>query len=331
MRLRGLIVATSLLACIGAASAAETLRMGGGPSGGAWHPAWSAGVQLLTKELGQKYTFQYSPSQGSVENVRRVRLGELASGWAHIPQVYESWTGTGLFQKDGPNQDYRVVANVREQMQITAVLAESPIKSFSDMKGKVVNLLAKGSGSSVNCVNMFTALGLMDQIDERYLGFAAAGRALGDRQIDVYCSAGVPYTIPALTEISLRKPVRYISLTDEEQKKIVDKHKFYAPATIPIQKEVNGMDAPAKTIGYDVWWIVSKKVSDQAVYDMLKTVADPENLKALSAAAGYWKSLSGKFDALKEHKIYVHPAAAKYWRERGQKVPDEVVKGYGSS
>jgi TRAP transporter TAXI family solute receptor len=171
----------------------------------------------------------------------------------------------------------------------------------------------------------------LDQIDERYLGFAAAGRALGDRQIDVYCSAGVPYTIPALTEISLRKPVRYISLTDEEQKKIVAKHKFYAPATIPIQKEVNGMDAPAKTIGYDVWWIVSKKVSDQAVYDMLKTVADPENLKALSAAAGYWKSLSGKFDALEEHKIYVHPAAAKYWRERGQKVPDEVVKGYGSS
>jgi uncharacterized protein len=331
MLLRGLIIATSVLAWTGSASAAEVYRMGGGPSGGAWHPAWSAGVQLLTKELGKKYTLQYSPSQGSVENVRRVRLGELASGWAHIPQVYESWTGTGLFKKDGPNQDYRVVANVREQMQITAVLADSPIKSFSDMKGKVVNLLAKGSGSSVNCINMFTALGLIDKIDARYLGFAAAGRALGDRQIDVYCSAGVPYTIPALTEISMRKPVRYISLTPEEQKKIVSKHKFYAPATIPIQKDVKGMDAPALTIGYDVWWIVNKTVSDEAVYDMLKTVADPENLKVLSAAAGYWKSLSGKFDSLKEHKIYVHPAAAKYWSERGVKVPTEIVKGYSSS
>jgi TRAP transporter TAXI family solute receptor len=331
MRLRGLIAVASLLAGLGAASAAETLRMGGGPSGGAWHPAWSAGVQLLTKELGKKYNFQYSPSQGSVENVRRVRLGEFASGWAHIPQVYDSWTGTGLFKKDGPNKDYRVIANVRQQTQIVAVLAESPIKSFSDMKGKVVNLLAKGSGSSVNCVNMFTALGLMDDIDERYLGFAAAGRALGDRQIDVYCSAGVPYTIPAVTEISMSKPVRYISLTPEEQKQVVGKFRFYTPVTIPVQKEVNGMKEPARSIGYDVWWIAHKKVSDEAVYDMLKVVADPENLKALSAAAGYWKSLSGKFDSLVPLEINVHPAAAKYWEERGVKVPDSIVEGYGDS
>jgi uncharacterized protein len=331
MHRRALILAASALALASLASAAETYRMGGGPSGGAWHPAWSAGVQLLTKELGSKYNFQYSPSQGSVENVRRVRLGELASGWAHIPQIYESWTGTGLFAKDGANQDYRVIANVREQTQIVAVLADSPIKSFSDMKGKVVNLLAKGSGSSVNCVNMFTALGLIDQIDARYLGFAAAGRALADRQIDVYCSAGVPYTIPALTEISLRRPVRYISMTPEEQNKVVETHKFYAPVTIPVQKDVNGMDAPAMSIGYDVWWIVNKDVSDQAVYDMLKAIADPDNLKSLAATASYWKSLSGKFEALKPHKIFVHPAAARYWRERGEKVPDEIVKGYATA
>ncbi len=36
------------------------------------------------------------------------------------------------------------------------------------------------------------------------------------------------------------------------------------------------MDKPALTIGYDVWWIVSKKMSDQAVYDMLKTIAAPK-------------------------------------------------------
>ena len=262
MHLRRLMIVVSALAFASAANAAETFRMGGGPSGGAWHPAWSAATQQLTKLIGAKYMFQYSPSQGSVENVRRVRLGELASGWAHIPQIYEAWTGTGGFAKDGANQDFRIIANVQEQMQITAVLAESPIKSFQDMKGKVVNLLAKGSGSSVNCVNIFTALGLMDQIEQRYLGFAAAGRALADRQVDVYCSAGVPYTIPALTEISLRKPVRYISMTPDEQKKVVSSYKFYAPATIPPQKDVKGVDTPSLTIGYDVWWIVSKKVSE---------------------------------------------------------------------
>jgi TRAP transporter TAXI family solute receptor len=331
MLFRNLIFAASALALAGTAHAQEAYRMGGGPSGGAWHPAWSAATQQLTKYLGSKYNFQYSPSQGSVENVRRVRLGELASGWAHIPQVYEAWTGTGQFEKDGKSQNFRVIANVQEQTQITAVLADSPIKSFQDMKGKVVNLLAKGSGSSVNCVNMFTALGLMDQIDARYLGFAAAGRALADRQIDVYCSAGVPFTIPALTEISLRKPVRYIGLTPDEGKKITSSFKFYSPVTIPVQSEVKGMDKPALTIGYDVWWIVSKQASDQFVYDVLKAIADPDKLKELSATVGTWKNLSGKFNSLKTHNIYVHPGAAKYWNERGSKVPAEIVKGYDTA
>jgi TRAP transporter TAXI family solute receptor len=305
--------------------------MGGGPSGGAWHPAWSAATQLLNKELGSKYLFQYTPSAGSVDNARKVRLQEFASGWAHIPQVYESWYGEGGFDKDGPSNDFRVIGNVRQQTQIVAVLADSPIKSFSDMKGKVVSLLNKGSGSSANCVKLFTALGLMDNIEQRYMDFSASARALGDRQIDVFCSAGVPYQIPALTQLSLTKPVRYISMTPEEQKKLTTEFKFYAPVTIPVQKDVNGMKEPALTIGYDVWWIVSKKMSDDAVYDVLKTIADPENLKALANTASYWKSLSGKFDALKEHKIFVHPAAARYWSEHGGKVPGEIVKGYTGS
>jgi TRAP transporter TAXI family solute receptor len=331
MLLRGLIIGASAVALAGAASAMEVYRMGGGPSGGAWHPAWSAGTQILNKELSSKYRFQYTPTAGSVDNARKVRLQELASGWAHIPQVYESWYGEGGFAKDGPNKDFRVIGNVRQQMQIIAVLADSPIKSFSDMKGKVVSLLNKGSGSSANCTKIFEGLGLMDQIQQRYMDFSASARALGDRQIDVFCSAGVPYQIPALTQLSLSKPVRYISMTPEEQKKMTTNFKFYAPTTIPVQKEVKGMDKPALTIGYDVWWIVSKKMSDQAVYDVLKVVADPKNLKQLAATASYWSSLSGKFDSLKSHNIYIHPAAAKYWKEHGEAIPAELVKGYGDS
>ena len=323
-----LIGAACALTLAASAQAAETYRMGGGPSGGAWHPSWSAATQLLNKELSAKYRFQYTPTAGSVDNARRVRLQEVASGWAHIPQVYQSWYGTGLFKKDGPSKDFRVVANVRQQTQIIAVLADSPIKSYSDMKGKVVNLLAKGSGSNVNCQNIFRAVGLLDKIKARYLGFSAAGRALGDRQIDVYCSAGAPFTIPALTELSLRKPVRYISMTADEQKKLTSSYQFYVPATIPVQKDVKGMDKPALSIGYDVWWIVSKQMSDQAVYDIVKVIADPANLKRLATTASYWKSLNGNFDALKAHKIFVHPAAAKYWKERGAKLPSEIVHGF---
>lgn len=318
--------ATALM--MGAADAAERYRFGGGPSGGGWHPAISAGTQLLNRKLGGKFYFQYSPSAGSVANVRRVSLGEFGTSWGHVGQVYQSWTGTGLFKKDGANKNFRIVANVRAQGQIIAVLADSPIKSYKDMAGKRVNLLKQGTGSHVNCKNIFAAIGLLDKIQPRYLGFSASGRALGDRQIDVYCSAGAPFTIPALTRLSIQKPVRYVSLTEAEQKAVTSRHKFYVPVTIPPQKEVRGMTQSARSIAYDVWWIAHKQMSDAAIYNMLKVIADPNNLKQLTKTARYWRDLSGNFNALKVHKIWVHPAAARYWKERGVSVPAEVVKGY---
>jgi TRAP transporter TAXI family solute receptor len=323
-----MFLAGTALVFAGSAQAAESYRIGGGPAGGGWHPAVSAGAQLLNAELDGKYKFNYSPSNGSVDNVRRVSLGKFDTAWGHIGQVFQAWNGVGLFEEDGANKDFRVIANVRKQTQIVAVLADSPIKTFSDMKGKIVNLLNKGSGSNVNCRNIMVGAGIIDDIEVRNLGFSDSARALGDRQIDVFCSAGAPFTIPALTQLSITKPVRYIGLTDEEQAAVIKTNPFYAAVTIPVQPDVKGMDAPAKSIAYDVFWLAHKNVSDEAVYDMLKVAAAPDNLKKLAATAAYWKTLNGDFTNLEVLKIPVHPAAAKYWTERGVDVPTTVVQGY---
>jgi TRAP transporter TAXI family solute receptor len=326
--IKTIIVAGAAAAMASPAVAKDQYRIGGGPAGGAWHPAVSAGAQLLNAELGSKYKFNYSPSNGSVDNVRRVALGDFDTAWGHVGQVYQAWNGVGLFQKDGPSKDFRVIANVRKQTQIIAVLADSPIKSFSDMKGKVVNLLNKGSGSNVNCNNIMKGAGIFDKIEIRNLGFAASARALGDRQVDVFCSAGAPFLIPALTQLSISKPVRYISLSDSEQAAVIRDNPFYAAATIPVQKDVRGMTEPAKSISYDVYWLAYKDMSDAAIYDALNVVANPANLKKLAATAGYWKTLNGDFTNLKTVGVPVHPAAAKYWGGAGGNVPAEIVKGY---
>ena len=323
-----LAAAAGVVILAASAQAAEQYRIGGGPAGGGWHPSVSAGAQLLNDEIGGKFKFNYSPSNGSVDNVRRVGYGKFDTAWGHVGQVFQAWNGVGLFKEDGKLRDFRIVANVRKQTQIIAVLADSPIKSFSDMRGKVVNLLNKGSGSNVNCRNIMAGAGILKDIKVRNLGFSDSARALGDRQIDVFCSAGAPFTIPALTQLSITKPVRYISLSDKEQADIIKSNPFYAAATIPVQPDVKGMKAPAKSIGYDVYWLAYKTMSDAAIAAMLKVVADPANLKKLVAVAGYWKTLNGDFSNLKALGIPVHPAAAKYWKTRGFKVPDETVKAF---
>lgn len=312
-----LVAAASVVVLATSAQAAEQYRIGGGPAGGGWHPSVSAGAQLLNSELSDDFKFNYSPSNGSVDNVRRVAYGKFDTAWGHVGQVFQAWNGVGLFKEDGELKDFRIIANVRKQTQIVAVLADSPIKNYSDMKGKIVNLLNKGSGSNVNCKNIMAGAGIIDEIDTRNLGFSDSARALGDRQIDVFCSAGAPFLIPALTQLSISKPVRYISLTDAEQAAVIAKSPFYSAVTIPIQKDVKGMDAPAQTIAYDVYWLAYKSMSDEAITAMLETTADPENLKKLAAVAGYWKTLNGDFTNLKALGIPLHPSAAKYWASRG--------------
>lgn len=312
-----LVAAASVVVLATSAQAAEQYRIGGGPAGGGWHPSVSAGAQLLNSELGDDFKFNYSPSNGSVDNVRRVAYGKFDTAWGHVGQVFQAWNGVGLFKEDGELKDFRIIANVRKQTQIVAVLADSPIKTYSDMKGKIVNLLNKGSGSNVNCKNIMIGAGIIDEIDTRNLGFSDSARALGDRQIDVFCSAGAPFLIPALTQLSISKPVRYISLTDAEQAAVIEKSPFYSAVTIPVQADVKGMTEPAKSIAYDVYWLANKSMSDEAITAMLETTADPENLKKLAAVAGYWKTLNGDFTNLKALGIPLHPSAAKYWESRG--------------
>lgn len=323
-----LIAAASVVAFTSAAQAEESYRIGGGPAGGGWHPSVSAGAQLLNAEIGDKFKFNYSPSNGSVDNVRRTAYGKFDTAWGHVGQVFQAWNGVGLFKEDGELKDFRIIANVRKQSQIIAVLADSPIKSYSDMKGKKVNLLNKGSGSNVNCRNIMTGAGIIDQIDVRNLGFSDSARALGDRQIDVYCSAGAPFLIPALTQLSISKPVRYISLTEAEQAAVVKSNPFYAAVTIPVQPDVKGMTEPARSISYDVYWLANKSMSDAAITAMLEVVADPENLKKLAAVAGYWKTLNGDFTNLKALGIPLHPAAESYWKGRGFDTAGVPVKAF---
>lgn len=322
--LAGILISGYMAA--GPAAGAELFMFGGGPAGGGWGAAVPVGVQLLNRELKGKYTFQNVPTTNSLTNVRNVANGQFATSWADIPTVFNAWNGTGAFKDDGQIRDMRVIANVRRHIQIFVVLEGSPVQTISGLKGKVVNMVTRGTSANAICTNTLTALGLIDKIQPRYLAFAAAARALGDRQIDVYCSSGGP-SIPAVMELSAQKPVRYLSMTEGEQKKVHTRAEYYHPFTTPPYK-IHGMEKPFKTVAYNALWIVGKKMSDDAVYQMLKVIAEPKNLENLSKAVRYWSDLNGDLSMLKPLKIPVHPAAAKYWRERKFNVPDEIVKGF---
>jgi TRAP transporter TAXI family solute receptor len=318
----GFICLAVILVVSGTAFAQERqFKFGGGTSGGPWFVGVGAGVAMLNQNAQGKFIFTYGASAGSVENTRRVSTYEYDTGFAHVLTLYEALNGLGQFKGRPPAKNLRAIAKVMDLTHLWVSLQSSNIKTMSDLAGKKVNIGPPGSGTQVNSMYILQALGIYEKIKAQHLTFAGGARALSDRQIEVTTGAGIPYTVPAITEIAQMNPVRYIPVSEQEYKKIHAKYPFYQYITIP-KGVCKGVDAPVQAIAYSAYWIVNDRMPDDVIYDMLKIVMEPKNNKILAQIQKNWSAVSGDLSGVAGLGIPCKKGAAKFWQEKGVKLPE---------
>lgn len=320
----GCIVVLVMLALVAAPAMSQVrqFKFGGGTSGGPWFVGVGAAVPVLNQHSQGKFSFTYGASAGSVENARRVGTYEYDTGFAHVTTLYETLNAIGSF-KGRKVDNLRLVAKVMDLTHIWAALKDSNVKTLPDLAGKKVNIGPPGSGTLVNSLYILDALGLADKIQRQSLTFAGGASAMADRQIDVTTGAGIPFTVPAITEVSMLNPVRYIDTTADEFKKIKAKYPFYGLIKVPAGT-VKGVDQPVDCVVYSAYWIVNDKMPDDVVYDMLKIVMGKENNAMLAKVQKNWEAVSGDFEAVSDLGVPVKQGAAKFWAERGIKMPQGI-------
>jgi len=314
---------------VGVVGAAEGQKyiMGSGPMGGPWRIGVGAGVQLINEQLKDKYFFTAAASGGSVENVRRMVAGEYHTAWAHINNMYDAWNGVGLFEGQKPYKEMRVLEYMIDQALCVATLAKSPIKNFTDLAGKKVNLGPAGSGGVPIARAIFKALGLTDKVKLNYLNFEGAAQALKDGQMDVTISPGGPYVTPSIVEISRSVPIRLLEPSSEEAKKVEAELSYLYQGVIPPDKAPGeNADRERKAFFWAMYWVAQASMPDQAVYDVLKVTQEPKNKDLLGKVLNYWISAGPNFSSIKKIGIPIHPGAVKYWKEKGAPIPAELIK-----
>lgn len=317
----GFLVQAVLMACIvtPAMSQVRQFKFGGGTSGGPWFVGVGAAVPVINQNAQGKFSITYGASAGSVENARRAATYEYDTGFAHVTTLYDAHNGIGTFKGHKVN-NLRLIAKIMDLTHIWASLRDSNIKSLSDMADKKVNIGPPGSGTQVNSLYILDALGIGDRVKKQSLTFAGGATAMADRQIDVTTGAGIPFTVPAITEVSILNPVRYIPTTQEDFRKIRGKYPFYSLIKVPAGT-VKGTDQPVDCVVYSAYWIVNDRMPDDVVYDMLKIVMDKENNALLAKVQANWSDVSGDFEAVTDLGVPVNKGAAKFWAERGVKMP----------
>jgi len=317
-----------LFGMVSGANAAEVQKYvwGSGPMGGLWRIGVGAAVQLINEEYKDKYFYTAAASGGGVENVRRLIGGEFDTTWAHTNVMEEASTGTGLFEGQKPFKEMRVMIFMGDQAVCVVALAKSPIKSFSDLAGKKVNVGAPGGIGVLIAKSMFKALGIEDKVKLSFLNPEGAAQGVKDGHIDAALAPGSPFT-PSFVELARSAPIRLIEPTKVEEDKIEKGLPYMELKLIAANTEPgeNG-DKPRKAFFWGQYWVARTGMPDQAVYDALKVTQEPKNREMLTKVMKLWGESGPAFGPVAKMGIPLHPGAVKYWKEKGVKLPPEMVK-----
>ncbi|MGE5572729.1 MAG: TAXI family TRAP transporter solute-binding subunit [Bacteroidota bacterium] len=314
------ILVVLVLCFTGTGTFAETrLTFGSSNPGGVWYTMVGGLTTLLTEKI-PGITVTLLSTGGSVENIRRLRMGDMDMAFVHASHTYQSWHGTDMFEGK-PNMDIAGVCQAYASPHYFVTLKKSGIKSMSDLAGKRVLLGPPASGSAYNSKLALDLLGI--KVKEVYLSYSEMCSQMKDGHIDALGMSGAP--ADGIVELAATEDIYVIPFTPEEIKKITDTAPYFQGGALKANV-YRGQTEPVPTFQFVVSWIVRRELPEDLVYRMVKTAFLPESRKYLESVNPTWSEMAPNLENFKQLGIPIHPGAVRFWREQGVKIPQYEIK-----
>jgi TRAP transporter TAXI family solute receptor len=253
---------------------------------------------------------------GSIENLRLVSSGQLESGFAQADLAGWAYTGVNVFAEAGPLRRLRAIASLFPEAAHLVVLAESPIHSLADLKGKRVAVGEAGSGSAADAAVVLAAAGFGEKdVTRRNLRPGPSAEQLKEGSLDAWFLVG-GYPVPAIHELAAAVPIRLIPI----EGKIVDRLKkdfsFYSRTEIPADS-YPGVEGGTPSLGFSALWLVNADIDADLVYAITQSLWNPATAGLLGTLDPIGNRI--RLDrALEGLSVPLHPGAARFYREAGK-------------
>jgi hypothetical protein len=301
-------------------------------TGGTYYPVGVALATLTKVKLQPKEKISMSAitSAGSGENIKLLRENQVQ--FAILQGLYGAWawTGTGQVAADGPQKNLRSVTMLWQNVEhfvIDGKYVESGTAAdLARLKGQKFSIGKRNSGTEGSGRTILTGIGIDPDttFDVVYMGYNPSADALQNGTIaGMNTPAGVPVAAVTRAAAALGDKIRVLDFTDEEMagaNKAAGLElwtRFVVPAnTYP------GQSQDIKTLAQPNFLAVREDVDEEAVYLITKTIY--ENLGFLQAihkatnAMALDKAIAGL-------PFPLHPGAAKYYKEQGLSIPDNLI------
>lgn len=294
-------------------AAVPRLKLGAAGSGGTFY-IWGAGWSSLINTLG-KQEVSVQVTGGPKQNCQLLHQGDVNLGFSTAFVASDAYTGKTTTE---PYTDLRTLFPMYSSYLHIFTLDASEINKLSDISGKHLATGTPGSSSEIVGNKIVTALAFKPrEISPISLSNVVDG--MKDGRIDAgFAVSNLP--VPALVELQTTHKVRYLELTKPELDKVM-KSGAFTLGTIPANTYKNQPNK-IKTLTFWTLCLTTDKLPDDVAYELTK--ATFENVKELGKSVGSVEEVVAK--NILNSPIPIHLGAAKYYKEIGIKIPDNMIK-----
>jgi TRAP transporter TAXI family solute receptor len=245
---------------------------------------------------------------------KNIDLGMTTMGVA-----LQAWNGQGDWTKGQKMRDIRALFPMYDTPFHFVALKRSGINSVAQLAGKRVGVGPRAGTPGTYFPLMFQALGLQN-VTIRNGQASDMASQLADGLIDCFAfAAGLP--IASYSELEATNEVVFFSFTQQEIDKLRQAMPELSPTEIPAGT-YKSMTAAQPTVGVFNFAIAHKDLPDSLAYAIVKAVHENHDAMVRGHAAAK-ETLPENVS--KNTFLTFHPGAARYYKERGQNIPANLV------
>jgi TRAP transporter TAXI family solute receptor len=285
------------------------------PAGGV---AYVLGAGIIT--VNNKYITEakmvHEATTGTMDIVRRMMARSEAK--KDCFSIFGTVDGFRAYKGEGEYSGkaftaLRFVVYVNGTELYLVVPANSPIKSYADVKGKRIGMGGPGSTVANTAHFLFNQHGVKkEDFKPYYFTYRETVEGIQDGSLDGGFVAG-GYPVAAYTELSSRHSVRIVPVDESMIKKIASEHPYYYGSLIKANA-YKGLDKDTQILGFTTALFSTENMSPEFMYKFIKNLFDHKaDYYAIHTSA---KDMSPE-TALKGKSVPVHPGAEKYYKEIG--------------
>lgn len=295
----------------------RALNMGTAAPGGTYAlygPAWG---QIAQEATGVQIS--YRTTQGPNQNIILVNRKEVELGMVTMGVALQAWNGVGAWTQGNRFRDIRALFPMYDTPFHGIALKRTGITKHADLAGKSVGVGPRGGTPGTYYPLLLQELGIAPSA-VRYGSASDLVGQIQDGLLDSFLFAsGVP--VPAFSEIEVQAEVNFLDFTQAEIAKLTAKYPELAAGSLPTGT-YRTQQQPLGIVGMYNFAIAHKSISDDLAYEITKSVLS-QNARFKAAISAASETVAANWN--KNTFLPFHPGAARYLREVGQQVPDNLV------